>query len=65
MDVAPLFVNQEAQDALLGDSRRLFAQLGTPETEVEQMLEWTAHWVQQGGKSLGKPTKYESRSGKF
>jgi nucleoside-diphosphate-sugar epimerase len=65
MGVAPVFVNEEAQDALLGDARRLFGQLGEPETSVEQMLEWTANWVRQGGKSLGKPTKYESRSGKF
>ncbi len=65
MGVAPIFVNEEARDALLGDARRLFAQMGEPEVAVEQMLKWTAHWVQQGGKSLGKPTKYESRSGKF
>jgi len=65
MGVAPTFVHAEAQDALLGDSRRLFAQLDKPEVGVEQMLEWTAHWVRNGGKSLGKPTKYESRSGKF
>ena len=63
--MAPVFVNEEAHDALFGDARRLFAQLGEPEVSVEQMLEWTADLVRQGGKSLGKPTKYESRSGKF
>tara|TARA_B100001115_G_scaffold82856_1_gene61018 strand:+ start:404 stop:1417 length:1014 start_codon:yes stop_codon:yes gene_type:complete len=61
----PNFVNCEAEDALLGDTRRLVSALGPPEVGVEQMLEWTAEWVKAGGKSLGKPTKYESRSGRF
>jgi hypothetical protein len=29
------------------------------------MLDWTADWVQRGGKSLGKPTHYEARDGKY
>ena len=61
----PHFVHREADDALLGNAERLFEQLGTPQVSVEHMLQWMAYWVQLGGKSLGKPTKYESRSGKF
>ncbi len=61
----PHFIHSEADDALLGNAERLFEQLGRPQVSVERMLQWVAHWVQQGGKSLGKPTKYESRSGKF
>jgi nucleoside-diphosphate-sugar epimerase len=62
---APVFVNAEAQDALLGDASRLMAELGTPKIDVEQMVNWTAHWVAHDGASLGKPTKYDSRSGRF
>ncbi len=65
MERRPSFFNEEATDALLGDSRRLFDLLGPPTIDVEQMLMWTAAWVQEGGASLGKPTKYESRSGAF
>ena len=40
-------------------------QFGVPKISVEQIIHWMAHWVRLGGASLGKPTKYESRSGKF
>ncbi|NKB65700.1 MAG: NAD-dependent epimerase/dehydratase family protein [Candidatus Latescibacteria bacterium] len=61
----PQLVGQEEDAALLGDSRRLSDQLGRPETAIDEVVEWMAHWVRQGGTSLGKPTKYESRSGEF
>lgn len=65
LDREPDFVNCEAGDALLGDTRNLVQALGAPRIGVQQMLQWTAEWVKGGGKSLGKPTKYESRSGRF
>jgi nucleoside-diphosphate-sugar epimerase len=61
----PVFVGTEAENALLGDASALVEQLGPPPTSIERIVEWVAHWVQHGGHSLGKPTKYESRSGKF
>lgn len=61
----PEFVGQEAENALLGDASRLMARLGPPAVSIPQIIEWLAPWVKAGGASLGKPTKYESRSGKF
>ena len=61
----PVFVGKEAETALLGDVSRLFEQFGKPVVPPEQIIHWIAHWVEIGGKSLGKPTKYDSRSGKF
>ena len=61
----PVFVGQEADSALLGDASRLVEQFGKPDIAPEQIVRWVARWVEIGGKSLGKPTKYESRSGKF
>jgi nucleoside-diphosphate-sugar epimerase len=61
----PVFIGQESQNALLGNATELFRHLGPPSVSVEQIVEWMARWVSLDGRSLGKPTKYESRSGKF
>ena len=61
----PVFAGSEAQTSLLGNADRLIERLGPPEVPVETMIRWTARWVAQGGRSLGKPTKYEVRSGQF
>jgi hypothetical protein len=29
------------------------------------MVDWVAHWVAAGGRSLGKETKFEVRDGRF
>ena len=61
----PVFVGQEAETALLGDTSGLVKHLGPPETSIDAVIDWMAHWVQIGGTSHGKPTKYESRTGDF
>ena len=65
LDREPRFAGIEAADALLGDARRLCTEFGAPATRTGQMLRWMADWVRSDGRSLGKPTKYESRSGQF
>lgn len=61
----PIFTGVESSSALLGDATVGMEQFGVPKISVEQIIHWMAHWVRLGGASLGKPTKYESRSGKF
>ena len=39
--------------------------LGHPDTPIDTVVEWMAHWVRIGGASLGKTTRYESRTGAF
>jgi nucleoside-diphosphate-sugar epimerase len=56
---------QEAPDALLSNPYRSFVELGIPFIRDEELMEWVASWVSRGGESLGKPTHYESRDGKF
>ena len=65
LNVAPRFVESECDTALLGNANSLIHELGFNETSVKQMIQWTVHWVTIGGRSLGKPTKYEKRTGKF
>ena len=61
----PVFEGTEAPTALLGDASEMIHTLGEPSVSVEQIVAWVGAWVQEGGRSLGKPTKFESREGKF
>jgi hypothetical protein len=56
---------EEADDALLSNARKSYQLFGQPEIGVAQIMRWTADWVSRGGESLGKPTHFESREGKF
>jgi nucleoside-diphosphate-sugar epimerase len=55
----------ESDSALLSNSTKLCRQLGEPATPIESILQWTAHWVRNGGRSLEKPTHFEVRDGKY
>jgi nucleoside-diphosphate-sugar epimerase len=55
----------EADTALLSNPARVVARLGPPPTPLEQVLRWTADWVQHGGRLLDKPTHFEARDGKY
>lgn len=55
----------EAADALLSNASRATELLGRPSTSLDVMLQWTAHWVMRGGRSLNKPTHFEVRDGKY
>ena len=65
LGITPRFRGKEGSTALLGDARRMHNALGSPAIDVEQMLNWTAHWMKIGGATLGKPTHFESRGGPF
>jgi len=55
----------EAPDALLSDGKKGHRVLGKPQTGSAQMLRWTADWIRRGGETLGKPTEFQNREGKF
>jgi nucleoside-diphosphate-sugar epimerase len=65
LGVTPRFTGTESPTAWLvdiGEALRLF---GPPTVSTETMLDWTADWVARDLGSLGKPTHYEARDGKF
>lgn len=64
-DTAPTFAGSEAPTALLSDASRMEELFGKPEVLVEEMIARVAEWVEQGGRSLDKPTHFTSREGKF
>jgi nucleoside-diphosphate-sugar epimerase len=59
------FEGSEASSALVGNSSRLFALLGEPVLPPERVMIWVAHWIQRGGRLLGKPTHFEVRDGRY
>lgn len=62
---APVFEGLESSTALLSDARRLSQELGPPPTPLDAVLRWTAAWVREGGRDLGKPTHFEVRDGRY
>jgi len=59
------FTGVEAQDALISNGRLGHKLFGCPRVSMGEMVAWIADWVMSGGASLGKPTHFESRDGKF
>jgi nucleoside-diphosphate-sugar epimerase len=59
------FTGVEGTDALLSNGSQGWTDLGDPQVQLEQLIDWTADWVLRGGASLGKPTHFESRDGRF
>lgn len=58
-------VGEEAPTAWLNNSGKAVKTFGYPSVALEQMIEWVAQWVEQGGSTLGKPTHFEEREGEF
>jgi nucleoside-diphosphate-sugar epimerase len=65
LGVEPVLTGQEAPTAWLVDCSQAFRLFGPPQVSLDTMLDWTAEWVRRGGESLGKPTHYEARDGKY
>jgi nucleoside-diphosphate-sugar epimerase len=64
MNRQPRLTGSEQPTALISNAARSRA-LHPPTVDLETMLAWVAHWVSQGGSTLGKPTKFEVRDGRF
>lgn len=61
----PLFVNEPMPTALLSNASRAHKLFGQPRVSLQQMIDITAAWIQQGGVTLDKPTHFQEREGKF
>ncbi len=56
---------QEAPDALLSNAARCFSELDRITLPEDDLIQWVAAWIQNGGGLLDKPTHFESRDGLF
>jgi nucleoside-diphosphate-sugar epimerase len=62
---APTLAGAEAPAGWLSNASRMVAELGPPRVPLERMIDWTADWLSRDMASLGKPTHYEVRDGRF
>jgi nucleoside-diphosphate-sugar epimerase len=61
----PRFINEEEPTWLLNNASLAHQLFGYPSVPLQQIVEWTADWVEQGGTVSNKPTHFQVRSGKF
>lgn len=62
---APMFTGHEGATALLSNASRCRELFGPPTMRLDAMIDTVAEWVLAGGRSLGRPTHYEEREGRF
>src|SRR5712672_2723462 len=61
----PVIVGTEQPTAWLTDTSQAVKLFGLPMVDTAQLIAWTADWVARAMPSLGKPTKYEVRDGRY
>jgi nucleoside-diphosphate-sugar epimerase len=61
----PIIVGTEQPTAWLTDTSQATKLFGLPIVDTNRLIAWTADWVARAMPSLGKPTKYEVRDGRY
>jgi nucleoside-diphosphate-sugar epimerase len=61
----PIIVSTEEPTAWLTDTSQAIKLFGLPVVDTSQLIAWTADWIARSMPSLGKPTKYEVRDGRY
>jgi len=61
----PVLSGQESKTAWLIDTTAAQRMFGPPRVPLETMIDWQADWIARRQPSLGKPTHFETRDGKY
>jgi nucleoside-diphosphate-sugar epimerase len=61
----PVITGSEEPTAWLTNTSQAVKLFGLPIVDTAQLIAWTADWVARSMPSLGKPTKYEVRDGRY
>ncbi len=59
------FPNEEGPLCYVVDATRAGGLFGPPRVSAEQLIRWQAHWLKIGGRSLGKPTHFQTTDGNY
>ena len=62
---APVFAGVEGPDALLSNAELMHATFTPPATTIDDMIEHVARAIEEDAPTLGKPTHFEARDGRF
>jgi nucleoside-diphosphate-sugar epimerase len=65
LNVAPEFSGAESGTALLSNPAESVRRFGPPPVDAGEMIARVVTWMAQGGRSLNKPTHFETRDGAF
>jgi nucleoside-diphosphate-sugar epimerase len=65
LGIAPEIVGKEQPTAWITDTSEAVRMFGRPVVGLDRMIAWTADWVAERKGSLGKPTKFEVRDGRY
>jgi hypothetical protein len=60
-----IFSGEESKTAWLVDTTEAIKLFGAPRVPLAAMIDWAADWVSRGGESLGKPTHFDTRDGRY
>jgi hypothetical protein len=63
--IEPQFSSEPGPTALLSNAAKALQLFGEPSVKLPEMIDWVAHWIEQGGAIHGKPTHFQTRDGKF
>jgi nucleoside-diphosphate-sugar epimerase len=65
-DVEARFTGGEGRHRMyLSNAAQATARFGYPSVDLLTMIRWQAAWIQQGGRSLNKPTHFEVDDGRY
>jgi nucleoside-diphosphate-sugar epimerase len=65
LGVEPVFADVEGDRALVSDASRCRELFGASDMDTDELIELTATWLESGGHTLGKPTKFQVTDGRF
>ncbi len=60
-----IYQGEPSELALLNNASLCHSLLGKPSVTAQTLMEMVGHWIEIGGASLNKPTKFEVTDGKF
>ncbi len=61
----PQFMNHEQDTALLSNASESYRLFGYPKVPLKKMMELIVDWINEGGKTINKPTHFQERTGQF